>query len=291
MRIGLIYEVVRPDTWGQYFERAFRRAGHEVVTRPFSRAVEMPAELDLYVRMDDGDRYEQGLPPQCRPSIFWVSDTHLEGPMRKLLRGARRYDLICCAMLRGAERLQAAGVPTIWVGGGACDPEVHRRLKDEPRIYDVGFVGSDGGSPRKFYLQILRERYPAHFIGGAPHTEIGRIYSRSKIVFNFCLTQDTLTMRCFEAMACGAMLIVNEVPGHTHGRLRMVPGVHFVLYREPAELLRQIDWYLEHDAERRRIAEAGYRETLARHTYDHRVQQMLQEASARLGLAAPVAAA
>lgn len=283
MRVALIYETVRPDTWGQYFHRAFHELGHEVRAWTFSLAPEVPEGMDLYVRIDDGDHYEDGLPPQCRPSVFWVSDTHLEGPMRKLLTGAHQYDLVCCAMFCGAERLQAAGIPAVWVGGGACDPAIHRRISCE-RIYDVGFVGTDGGSPRKFYLQILRERYPAHWIGGAAHTDMARIYSASKIVFNYCPAQDTLTMRCFEAMACGALLMLNEVPGHTHERMGLTPGTHFILYRQPRELLEQIDHYLSREAERKRIAEAGYEETLARHTYTHRVQQMLEVAVPRLRL-------
>jgi hypothetical protein len=234
------------------------------------------------VRIDDGDHYEHGLPPHCRPSVFWISDTHLSGPMKKVRRGGRHYDLVVCAMRQGAEQLRAAGIQAEWVHGGACDPDVHRRVEAE-RTYDLGFVGTDGGTPRKFYLQALRERYPNSFIGSAPHDQLGQIYSRSRIGFNYCPGQDTLTMRCFEIMACGALLVLNEVPGNTHREMGFVPGTHFVLYRSPPELFGLIDHFLTHEEERRRIAEAGYQETLARHTYVHRVRRMCEIVAHRLG--------
>ena len=63
----------------------------------------------------------------------------------------------------------------------------------------------------------------------------------------------------------------------------MIPGTHFVLYRRPSELFELIDFFLSHDDERRRIAEAGYRQTLAHHTYLHRVQRMGELIARRLG--------
>jgi hypothetical protein len=273
MRIAVIFNQDRPDTWGVYFLRAFRDLGHEVRHWRFDDIASCREPYDVYVRIDDGDRYDEGLPPQCRPSVFWVSDSHLEGPMKKLYQGARRYDVVGCAMRRGVERLQAAGISAEWLQGGACDPEVHQRLP-LPRTLDVGFVGTDGGTPRKFYLQALRERYPNSYLRGAAHERMAQIYSRSKIGFNYCPSQDTLTMRCFEIMACGALLLLNEVAGHTHRLMGFEPGTHFVLYRSPRELFELIDYYLARDVDRQRIAEAGYRETLAHHTYAHRVQRL-----------------
>ena len=282
MRIAVIFNQRRPDTSGIYFERAFRQLGHEVTHWPFDDVGQLRQPQDLYIRIDDGDNYDRGLPPHCRPSAYWISDTHLPGPMKKLLRGARAYDVVFCAMRRGTEQLNANGIPASWISGGAYDPEIHRRV-DVARSYDLGFVGTDGGTPRKFYLQSLRECYPNSFIGLAPHERIAEIYSRSRIGFNYCPTQDTLTMRCFEIMACGALLLLNDVPGHTHRQMNFVPGTHFVLYREPAELLTQVEFFLTHESERRRIAEAGYQETVARHTYRHRVEQMCRVIAERLG--------
>lgn len=282
MRIAVIFNTTRPDTCGIYFLKAFRALGHEAAHCAFDDAGGLDAPQDLYVRIDDGDRYEEGLPPRCRPSAYWISDTHLPKVMRKVLRGARRYDAVFCAMRRGTEQLNAAGIDAEWIQGGACDPELHRRI-DAERRYDIGFVGTDGGSPRKFYLQALRERYPNSVIGLAPHERMSELYSRSKIGFNYCPSQDTLTMRCFEIMACGALLLLNEVPGHTHEAMGMSPGVHFALYRSPSELFSLIERFLSHEDERRRIAEAGYQATLAGHTYVHRVRRMGAILATRFG--------
>ena len=282
MRVAVIFNKHRPDTSGIYFERAFRQLGHEVTWRSFDAAAQLRQSQDLYMRIDDGDNYDRGLPPHCRPSAYWISDTHLPGPMKKLLRGARAYDVVFCAMRRGTEQLQAHHIPATWIYGGAYDAEIHKRI-ETTRGYDLGFVGTDGGTPRKFYLQALRERFPNSFIGLAPYHRMAEIYSRSRIGFNYCPTQDSLTMRCFEMMACGALLLLNEVPGHTHREMGFVPGTHMMLYRTPDELLTQIDYFLTHESERHRIAEAGYQETVARHTYRHRVEAMCAVIARQLG--------
>ncbi len=54
------------------------------------------------------------------------------------------------------------------------------------------------------------------------------------------------------------------------------PGEHLVTYDSDAECLALIDYYLRHPEERARIAAAGRREVLAKHTPVHRVEAILQ---------------
>ena len=42
------------------------------------------------------------------------------------------------------------------------------------------------------------------------------------------------------------------------------------VYDDPDDLVEQVRYWLEHEAERAAVAEAGYRRVLAEHTYDHR---------------------
>ena len=273
MRLALIFDRAREDTVGLYFQRAFKHTKHQVDHFWLRDAEHISGNYDLYFRIDHGD-YRHDLPARLRPRAFWVSDTHLEGPCRQILKQAPRYDVVFCAMREGAQRLRQRGVQALWIPGGACDPEIHRQLP-LPRTYDLGFVGSDGGIPRKFYLQELRERSPSCFLGEAPHTRIAEIYSQSKIGFNYAIRNETLTMRAFEIMACGAMLLTNPIDPEAVTRLGAREGEHFVVYRSPNELFRLIDRYLERDKDRTAIAERGQQLALSRHTYWHRLQQML----------------
>ena len=273
MRLALIFDRAREDTVGLYFERAFRRTKHRVDHFWLRDAGKIPADYDVYFRIDHGD-YSRDLPARLRPRAFWVSDTHLEKPFRQIARQAPSYDVVFCAMREGAQRLRQRRVEALWIPGGACDPEIHRQLP-LPRVYDIGFVGSDGGIPRKFYLQELRERSPSCFLGAAPYQRIAEIYSQSKIGFNYAIRNETLTMRAFEIMACGALLLTNPIDPETLTRMGACEREHFVVYRSPDELFRLIDRYLEREEDRAAIAARGQQLALSRHTYWHRLQQML----------------
>lgn len=280
MRIAVIFDKTYPHTTGIYFERALRALGHDLTHCSVVESRALTGPFDLYVRIDDSN-YTDEVSDHLRPRIYWVSDTHLPKPLKALRRLARPYDLAFVAMRDGTDILQRSGVNAVWVFGGACDPEIHRRL-NVPRRYDVGFIGTDGGIPRKFYLQALRERYPNSFIGTAPHTQMSEIYSQSKIGFSYVAPAETLTMRSFEIMSCGAMLLLNAVRDEATHLLGFQPGRHLVLYRSPAEVFTLVDYYLARDAEREAIARAGHELTVQRHRYIDRAAFMLATTVKRL---------
>jgi hypothetical protein len=58
--------------------------------------------------------------------------------------------------------------------------------------------------------------------------------------------------------------------------LGFVPGVHFVGFQSEAELHGLVRHYLEDEDARQLVAKAGRAETLQNHTYDNRVDALLQ---------------
>jgi len=268
MTLGLIFNTTRPDTTGVYLERACRAL--EVPTRHWSlqEAMAAPAECEWYLRVDHGDDYEISLPERFRPLAFYAIDTHLPHSWRKIRKAARRCDRLFCAQRAAAERLGGEWLPF------GCDPQLQAVAPNAAR-YDIGFVGNDGGVPRKFYLQALRERYPRSVIGTAPHTELGAIYSHSSIGFNYSIAND-VNMRMFEVLASGALLVTNALSHDALERLGLRDGEHLVLYRRPQELFQRIDDFLAHPAARRAIADRGRQLVLTTHTYTHRMQHVLE---------------
>ena len=276
MRVALVFDKVREDTLGGYFERACQEIGmpyHHFWTRD---AKTIPTGYDLYLRIDHGD-YQDDLPEWARPRMFYASDTHLPKSWKRISAIAKRYDLVCCAHRKGAEAL-ANGV---WVPV-ACDPELHG-THPLPKRWDVACVGTEGGVPRKFYLQALRERYANSFIGHAPHTELGAIYSQARIGFNYSI-RDDVNMRVFEILCSGTLLVTNRLPHDDLTRLGLREGEHLVTYRRPQELFERIDSYLARDQEREAIGLRGMHHVQRHHTYHHRLQQILQAADERLGI-------
>ena len=271
MRIAVIFNLYRPDTIGVYFERALCQLGHEVLQVTPAQLAQLTTPCDLYFRIDDGD-YSSPPPSHLRPAVYWVSDTHLA--LKRIKPLSIRYDLVFCPMKDGVESLKRAGADVVWIPGGCCDPEIHKRL-DLERDLDIGFVGTDGGVPRKFYLQELRERYPNSYIGQADYRNISDIYSRSKIGFSYAIRRETLTMRSLEIMACGTLCLTNPPKDDTVEVLGLQDRQHLVLYRSPGELFQLIDHYLSHPRERTAITEEGYKKAVGRLTYQHQLIQML----------------
>ena len=271
MKIAIFYNPA-PGTVGDYFRRAFVRLGHAVDHYSTSGADQCRGGYAFYLRIDHGD-YASDLPRRLRPAAFYAVDAHLAHAWRSIRRQARRYDAVFCVQQEAAKRLARAH----WVPL-ACDDECHR-AEPGPARYPLAFIGHDGGVPRKFYLQELRERYPHSFIGKARHTEMASVYRHANIGFHYieCTSplRDMVSMRVYEVMAAGRLLLTNALDPETFSQLGMRDREELAIYHTPRELLELIDFYLCHEAERERIAGAGQRCVLGRHTYLHRAQQML----------------
>jgi 2-polyprenyl-3-methyl-5-hydroxy-6-metoxy-1,4-benzoquinol methylase/thioredoxin-like negative regulator of GroEL len=88
-------------------------------------------------------------------------------------------------------------------------------------------------------------------------------------------------MRVFETMASGALLVTDEADGLED---LFEDGKHLVVYRRDEDLLAVVERYLaDHDA-RDRIAAEGQALVLSRHTYAHRMAEILEKAQATLDL-------
>jgi len=275
MKIAIIFSKERPDTMGIYFERALKSLGHDVEHfRPEDIGSIKPG-YDFYLRVDDG-RYDYLIPEELTPRVYYVSDVHLDKVFKKvkahISEGA--YELVFCPMRKEIEILRKkTSVDIVWLNVG-CDLQVHKRL-DVKRRYDIGFVGNDGGMPRKFYLQEIRERHPNSFIGPADYRKMSGIYSVSKIGFSFAIRGECFTMRNYEIMACGAMLLMKRLRDDSAERLGFVDREHLVIFDGPKDLFGLIDYYLRNEKEREDIAENGYRLIVKRHTYVNRLSEMV----------------
>lgn len=282
MRVAVIFDQHRDDTWGIYFLRAFRQLGVEVQHAWLRDAQQLASAFDLYVRVDHGS-YEHDLPPTHRPSAFIISETHLAKPFRAIRRQAPRYTCCFCGHQDGARRLQRLGIPAVWLPA-ACDPELHHG-PPQPVQYDVAYVGSEGGLARGIFLQSLRERYPRSYLDAAPYQRMPAIYGAARIGVNWGYgdfpDRNTFNMRCFEIMAAGALCLTPIVQDSSIEALGYRDREHLALYRTPAEVPGMIDYYLNHEEERARIAAAGMRHTLAHHTYTHRAAALLTHITRR----------
>ncbi|MBU0694084.1 MAG: glycosyltransferase [Candidatus Omnitrophica bacterium] len=256
MRVALIYNKECECTIGIFIEKVIKNAGIACTHFWTKDSHTIPKEFDLYFRIDHGD-YKYDIPKDLHPSIFYAIDTHLKKPYKKIKQQASHFDFIFCAQREGKYRLRKETKADIQWIPVACDPEIHKKL-DIPKRYDIGFVGRDAKKfARGRHLSLLKEKYPNSFIGEADFRKIEEIYSASKIGFNSSIAND-INMRIFEIMACGCFLLTNYTRNNGFDEL-FKDKKHLVTYKNDKELIELIEYYLDNNKERERIAEEGYK--------------------------------
>jgi hypothetical protein len=172
---------------------------------------------------------------------------------------------------------QELGHPRVFALPHAIDARLFEGHRAEPdRLYEVGFVGSFGSPQyhrRDRVLSRLASRFRTNdFRRKYNNEEMVGIYRRSKLVVNVSRTEfpPEANMRCFEAMAGGALLITGVPSELTEWGLR--EGDHFVGWRNEAEIPDLVAYYLMHDSKREKIARAAQERTLKEFTYQRCVE-------------------
>jgi len=271
-RVAIVYEDERrPETTGVYCLKALRQLTHVEHFRP-SQLRDIPrGHFDLVINIDDGLRYVW--PDHLYPCAFWAIDTHMDFDW--YLQKAPGFDWVFAAQRDGAEMLSAQAIPTEWMPL-ACDPDVHRQFQAE-KTCDVCFIGNLVRGRRTDLLGIIQREFKNTHIDRLYFEDMARAYSASRVVFN-CSVKNDINMRVFEALACGSLLLTNELSSNGQNEL-FRDGIHLATYRDREEMIDKIHFYLKHPDIRERIAAFGRTEALERHTYLKRMEHMLQVAS------------
>ncbi len=232
-------------------------------------------------------------------TVLWTIDA--PSNFQPIIDVASLYDHIFCQGTEAVELLDNAGMKDAdWLPVG-CDPVVHRPVDislEEKEHYgnDVVFVGSYYPNRADLFENLsdfdfgiwgpgwdklgsktrLRECVKA---GHTKPAEWSKIYSASKIILavhyqdiqkRFPVYQ--ASPRVFESMACGAFTISDN---QRDVFLLFKDGDHLVCFNNPEELIKKVEYYIDHSKERERIALQGREEVLNSHTYQHRMKKLL----------------
>lgn len=287
----------RPLTilWSGYpdLQRAARVMGHHVITVghwdythfkfPLGAWVSLPRMLevlravgitvDLVIEQEANFFFEE---LERRPSWLPVVQTVCNAWDMNRVERSRLFDFNFISQKDFLDEYRRRGNPRTWWWPHWADPDVFRPW-DVPEEYDVGTLGQMGvgyEDRRRLWAAIAaRYRVPGE-TGGHWLEEAARFYCRCRIVFNRSAAFRNVNERVFHALACGRLLVTDGVGHGLRDLFR--PGEHVVIYESDAECLALIDHYLRNPDERARIAAAGRREVLAKHTPVHRVEELLR---------------
>ena len=288
MRIFNFYDdyrrVGRNDGAPMYATRVLREMGHDVLHLvPDAKLLEGVGRADLYLWIDWGEDALKGVldyePIRCptdAPSVYWTSDTHLGFDYR--LAKAREFSNVFCMQKQAAEDFRANGVASAQWLPHAFEPLAypkHTMVKD----YDVCFVGHLNSMNRIDFLDRMFKEFPNFWFGRRIFEQAAEIYCRSKIVLNPPIKHEA-NMRLWESLGCGSFCLTENFPSIKE---LFKDGVHLVTYENEKDAIEKAKYYLEHDAEREKIAEAGYNWVKQTGTYKHRMTEILKKTGLEIG--------
>ena len=115
-----------------------------------------------------------------------------------------------------------------------------------------------------------------HCHGGvSTHTEMPFVFQQSKINLNItmCSIQTGLSQRIYDILGCGGFLLTNYQQEMFE---YFEPDKEFVYYADYEDLMDKVDYYLEHDEERKLIAKRGCEKAHCLFGYQKRICEMLR---------------
>lgn len=155
---------------------------------------------------------------------------------------------------------------------------------------DVVFLASGYSQSRQNLVKQLRElNVEFHLYGPAWREGWSRgvtiydfrtgcsIYQGAKISIGDSQWPETgfVSNRVFQALVAGGSALAHQW-FKDMDKLGLIDGETCIIWKSFDELKRKIEYYLTHEEERKRIAEAGQNLALTRHSFEVRVQELLE---------------
>jgi hypothetical protein len=267
-------------TPGRYLEVALVRAGFEIQhvnDRLDWAEVDRATEFVVFVESPHPAIEVVGTNPGI-PVLFWAhhgdhsTDTHV--------RLTRRYGAHGVLLAHSWHLAHNFPVPVHRFPFGVPSELLDPSRPWADRAYDVGFVGAqirrEGGTygRRQELVAEIEAAIPSdrqRMASAVDADVLAEIYGNSRVVFNEGgLKHYPITMRVFEAIGAGALLVTDEIPG-TDSLFEVED--HYKILREP--IVDQIG-ELVADPQTALVAEAATEFARGRHDYDHRIDELVK---------------
>lgn len=200
---------------------------------------------------------------------------------------ARAFDLQLIINLEVLERYPALGVNgAYWQIGYEPDGIGHEPSERD----DVVFLGSGYSKDRRNFVKQVRslngfsfglygQGWPDGWAKGQNLYDFKsacKVYRGAKISLGDSQWPETgfVSNRVFQALAAGGAALAHQY-FRDMDKLGLIDGQTCIIWNDVPELEQKIHHYLNNENERRRIAEAGEKLALERHSFDERVKELM----------------
>jgi hypothetical protein len=264
---------------GRYLEAALERSGFDVRVETDSvdlSTVDGETAFVVFV--------ESPYPPLAvtgsteAPVFYWVhhGEHHLHANLR--LTDRYRADAV---LLAHSWHLALWFPAPVHRFPFAVAPELSQpEIPLQERGIDVAMVGSKLRGDawqyrrRRKLVEALESHLPENrvaFVEGVTPEEMGEIYGNARIVINEGgVRHFPITMRIFEALGSGAALLTDPVPGL---EILLEPGQDYEVMT--SDVVRDVEALISRLDETQAMSHHATRTVRSRHTYDHRVDQLV----------------
>ncbi|MBM4053781.1 MAG: glycosyltransferase [Planctomycetes bacterium] len=281
LRILLIGSRLTNYPWGteNFIYKALHELGHDVIdfdikkdTDGIGKFIEM--DKDIVITFKGSGVNPRFIELMSCPTILWYPDDiqSLQHAVADIRLSGYAYDILYYINLSGLSTLKEMGISRCNVLLPATDPSVYKYYPGTKKKYDIVFVGNIYPDRRKL-LDRLKKRFGVYETK-AYMEDMARIFNEAKIVLNLGVTNIGYNLRVFEALGCRSFLLTNEI----NQSERFFNDREHLVYFNDQNIEDLAEYYLKHEEEREIIAENGYREVCAKHTFKHRVTQILADA-------------
>ena len=273
-----IFSVKDDNTTANYFRKALIKMKFEVIylTKNFDCSSLKPKDFFFYI--DPANDFPFYLEKIKFTTISYFIDVHLELEQRLIFSNFFDYIFIAqkkyVNIFKNYRRKYSISKSVNWLPL-ACDPEIHFK-KNLTRDLEVSFVGQINKLTSKFRYNLINKVLPKYYTNDYTKfyekNQMGKIYSRSKIILNKSINYD-LNMRFFEGLCSGGLLVTDKISNGVNQLFK--DKTHYVTYRTIKEAINKINYYLNNKKKRETIAKKGQKHVIKFHTYKHRLLKIL----------------
>ena len=284
MKITFIYDYREGEVWStpmalvnEFKEREWET---EIVSIPngddsqLQLWIQQDTPTDVVLFMDWGRFDSKWLDKSLKPNAFWIQESG-DDPQNfeRNYPKASRFDYTITPDKQSAIEYRNRGISADWVNHFA-DTKVQFPMNLEPKYVAVTTRGI-GNSAFLDHLTNWAEGAVGNKNGLGPkeHTEF--LNTGLMVIQNSRWKE--ITRRIFEGMACGKMVLTDNLPPETGLRDIFIDGVDIVYYDDMFDCIEKMNYYNENEEERERIAHNGMIKVLHNYTQIQVVDKLIEK--------------
>jgi glycosyltransferase involved in cell wall biosynthesis len=236
--------------------------------------IQQDTPTDIVLFMDWGRFDSKWLDKNLKTNSFWIQESG-DDPQNfeRNYPKANRFHYTITPDKQSAQEYKNRGVNAEWVPHWA-DTMVQFPMNLEPQYVAVTSRGR-GGSEFLDYLTNWAEGAVGNQNGmdAKQHTEF--LNKGLMVVQNSRWGE--ITRRIFEGMACGKLVLTDNLSPEKGLRDIFIDGEDIVYYDDMFDCIEKMNYYNENEEERERIAYNGMAKVIANHTQIQRVDKLIEK--------------